>query len=162
MSKAFTSEETEDVPVLGRLAVRAAPGQERPITSDGHAALVASRDALRVQRDHAKRASNREGQDVVRAIKHRLALVEATLASVRVQDPAPADGVARFGSTVALVDEGGTTRRVRLVGPDEANGTSLVSVLSPLGRALLGARAGGDVEVERPSRTVVFVVKAVE
>ena len=162
MSKAFTSAEPEAAAIPGRAVVRAAPGEERPITAEGHAALVATREAVLVERDEAARAAYTERAARLRAIDHRLALASAALARVRVIDVGPCAGVARFGSTVAFRAEGGAVRRVRLVGPDEAEGTTRVSVLAPLGRALLGARAGSEVEVERPSGVVVLVVEAVE
>lgn len=162
MSKAFTSEETEDASVPGRAVVRAAPGDERPITAEGHAALVSLREALVRERAEVAGAAAADRDGRLRALDHRLALTRATLESVRVVEVGRPDGVARFGSTVVLREEGRPARRLRLVGPDEAEGPTHVSVLAPLGRALLGARAGSEVEVERPSGEVVYVVEAVE
>lgn len=159
VSKAFTSEETEDSSVPGRSVVRAAPGEERPITREGFSRLVAARDAIVAER--APLVGVAASEPELRALDHRIALVTATLDSVRVVEPVPSDGTIRFGSTVELRGEDGRRRRVRLVGPDEAEGSSEVSVLAPLGRALLGARAGSEVEVERPTDTVVFVVERV-
>lgn len=135
MSKAFTSEETPDEPVLGRPVQRAAPGQERPMTPEGYQALLAERDRLL----HGK----------TDALKHKLALVNATLESVRVVSPPPPDGTVRFGSTVALEWDDGRTQVVRLVGADEAGGQN-ISVESPLARTLLEQKEGDEVEVTRP------------
>lgn len=145
MSKAFTSEENESTGVAGRTIARAAPGEERPITEAGYRALVARRDAL-----IAERASG--SVERAKELEHPLALVAATLESVRVTPLAPADGVARFGSTVALRWDDGRLQHVILVGPDEAEGER-VSIASPLGRALIGVRAGALVEIERPRGT---------
>jgi transcription elongation factor GreB len=135
VSKAFTSEETPDEPVLGRQVQRAARGQERPMTPEGYKALLA--EQLRLQRGRTDPE------------KHKLALVNATLESVRVVTPPPRDGTVRFGSTVTLEWDDGRTQVVRLVGPDEAEGKN-INVESPLARTLLEQREGDEVEVSRP------------
>ena len=144
MSKAFTSEETADEAVLGRVVTRVPRGAERPMTPEGYKALLAEKEALLTARvglrDEARTAAD-----------HRLALVQATLESVRVVEPVPADGVVRFGSTVTLQWNDGRVQALRLVGPDEADGKDgRVSIESPLARTLLEQRAGDEVEVERP------------
>ncbi|HET9599305.1 MAG TPA: GreA/GreB family elongation factor, partial [Anaeromyxobacteraceae bacterium] len=86
-------------------------------------------------------------------LARRAALVEATLAALTVADPAAApDGVAAFGTWVTVEDEDGARATWRLVGPDEADARrGLASAHAPLGRALIGHRAGEVVEVARPS-----------
>lgn len=135
VSKAFTSEETPDEPVLGRPVQRAAPGHERPMTPEGYQSLLAERDRL----------LNGKTDE----LKHKLALVTATLESVRVVTPPPPDGTVRFGSTVHLEWDDGRTQVVRLVGADEAAGQN-ISVESPLARTLLEQKEGDEVEVTRP------------
>lgn len=135
MSKAFTSEETEDAPVLGRPVQRAARGQERPMTPEGYRALVAERERLLTGKTDE--------------LKHRLAVVSAILESVRVVTPPPRDGAVRFGSTVTLAWDDGREQVVRLVGVDEAEGKN-ISVESPLARTLLEQKEGDEVEVTRP------------
>lgn len=145
MSKAFTSEETPDEPVLGRQVTRAARGQERPMTAAGYKALVAEQQAVTESRPLEKDPARRAQLD------HRLALLNATLESVRVVEPPPADGTVRFGSEVTLTWDDGKTQVVRLVGPDEADGKDgRISVESPLARTLLEQHEGDEVEVVRP------------
>ncbi|MGQ0510138.1 MAG: GreA/GreB family elongation factor [Betaproteobacteria bacterium] len=59
---------------------------------------------------------------------------------------------AAMGSVVSYEELGTRTRRaVTLVPPGRANpAAGLVSVLSPVGRALLGRRAGEDVDARLP------------
>lgn len=135
MSKAFTSEEKEDAPVLGRPVQRAARGQERPMTPEGYRALVAERERLLGGKTDE--------------LKHRLAVVSAILESVRLVTPPPRDGTVRFGSTVTLQWDDGREQVVRLVGVDEAGGKN-ISVESPLARTLLEQKEGDEVEVTRP------------
>ena len=105
------------------------------MTPEGYRALTAERDRL-------VGAATDE-------LKHRLALLNATLESVRVVTPPPRDGTVRFGSTVTLEWDDGRTQVVRLVGVDEAEGQN-ISVESPLARTLLGQKEGEEVEVVRP------------
>jgi len=74
-------------------------------------------------------------------------------AAVVPADTIPAD-VVTMNSTIAC--QGGPLgereRTLTLVYPDRADSAAgRISVLSPLGRALLGARAGTDVEIETPA-----------
>ncbi len=143
MSKAFTSEETPDEAVLGRTVSRAARGAERPMTPEGYQALLAEVERLRVAKVAAE-ALERAG------LEHRLALLTATVESVRVVEPPPPDGTVRFGATVTLRWDDGRAQVLRLVGPDEADGAGKVSVESPLARALLEHREGDEVELVLP------------
>jgi transcription elongation factor GreB len=148
MSKAFTDEEALTAPVPGRRVERAAPGEDRPITVAGAQALLARATALRGQ------LPGTAGEARAR-LEYQLALAEATLASVRVVDPGPADGEVRFGSLVHLQWDDGRAQRLLLVGPDELElavpeGVTPVSVQAPLGRALVGQREGDEVELVRP------------
>jgi transcription elongation factor GreB len=162
MSKAFTSEETEDTSVTGRPAVRAARGQERPITPQGHRALV---DELRqlTEVDRPRLKAEPDSADRLRVLDARVATVSATLQSVRVVQPEVVnDGVVRFGSTVTLRWRTGRSQTVRLVGPDEADVKGgRVSVEAPLARAMLEQRRGDTIELERPRGVEAAVIEAV-
>ena len=105
------------------------------MTPEGYKALLAERERLLPGRTDEE--------------KHRLAVVSATLESVRVVEPPPRDGTVRFGSTVHLAWDDGREQVVRLVGVDEAGGQN-ISVESPLARTLLEQREGDEVEVTRP------------
>ncbi len=155
MSKAFTSEETSDDTVAGRQVTRAARGAERPMTPEGYAALQREAAQLREARLQA-------GELEKPALDHRLALVAATLESVRVVEPPPRDGTVRFGSTVTLKWDDGRTQTLRLVGPDEAGDTGTLSVDSPLARALLEQHEGDEVEFERPRGPATAVISSVQ
>lgn len=165
MSKAFTSEETPDTTVVGRVVQPAARGAERPITPEGYRALV---DELRRLTDEDRPRARAEPDAMVREprlaeIEHRIAVVQATIASVRVVEP-PAGGedTVRFGSTVTLEWENGRRQMLRLVGPDEADvKVGRISIESPLARSLLGRAAGEEVEIERPRGVETATVIAV-
>ena len=61
-----------------------------------------------------------------------------------------------------MVDEEGETLTYHLVGAVEADPVAgNISVESPVGRALVGKRAGERVSVEVPAGTVELTIKAV-
>jgi transcription elongation factor GreA len=85
----------------------------------------------------------------------RAQVVEATL-----QDP---DRVL-FGTTVVLEDlDSGNEVTYTLVGEDEADiGQALLSVKSPVGRALIGKRVDDEVIVNVPSGTKQYEVREIK
>ncbi|HKF19361.1 MAG TPA: transcription elongation factor GreA [Candidatus Dormibacteraeota bacterium] len=71
-------------------------------------------------------------------------------------------GVVEPGSTIEVEDEEGERTVYQLVGAVEADpSTGRISVESPVGRALVGKRAGDSVTVEVPAGTVELTVRAV-
>jgi len=85
-------------------------------------------------------------------------------ALLEVVDPAaqPPDRV-RFGATVSVRQSPEGERRVRIVGVDEAEpGSGDVSWISPIARALQGARVGDTVRCELPSGPTRFKVLAID
>ncbi len=115
------------------------------MTPGGYKALVAEQQQLASSRPQVKEPEARAQLD------HRLALLQATLESVRVVELPLADGTVRFGSVVTLSWEDGKTQVIRLVGPDEADGKDgRINVESPLARTLLEHHEGEEVEVVRP------------
>ncbi|MBS2032719.1 MAG: GreA/GreB family elongation factor [Deltaproteobacteria bacterium] len=159
MSKAFTSGDAQPETVR-RAPVKAAPGEERPITPEGRAALEAQWRELvdaRAKLLGAESATQRNELD------QQIQFVQVILESTRVvvTDASQRDR-AFFGATVELEDEQGERVTWRLVGPDEADArTGTLSVASPLGKALLGREVGDEVTVDRPRGKATFGVVAV-
>jgi regulator of nucleoside diphosphate kinase len=74
-------------------------------------------------------------------------------------------GVVQMGSIVEFRQEGGRTRRVQLVYPGQADiALNRISILSPIGTALLGLREGQSIEWKardgRTCRLTVISVRA--
>ncbi|TPI17458.1 nucleoside diphosphate kinase regulator [Mesorhizobium sp. B3-1-3] len=90
-------------------------------------------------------------------------LAEMDRARVATEAAMPAD-VVRMGSTVTLQDPEGSLQTVTLVYPAEADiAERRISVLTPLGTALIGARAGRRVSWRsRDSRVLSATIDAVE
>lgn len=156
MSKAFTSEETTGQAPLGRTAPRLAPGELRYVTPEGYAALRAELSRLEAERTTAEPGR-------AEALALRAATVESTLATLTVLTPQSApEGKVGFGTWVTVEDGDGRRSTWRIVGADEADARrGLVSVGSPVARALLGREEGDEVVVERPGGRVALTVVAV-
>ena len=87
-------------------------------------------------------------------IEGRIAEIEAKLSNAQVIDPKTvnAEGRVVFGATVELLDEdSGKEVTYQIVGDDEADiAQGMVSISSPIARALIGKEAGESVEVRVP------------
>ena len=117
---------------------------ERPATSQAIAEARAHGDLS----ENAEYDAARERQGFIEA---RIADIEAKLANAQVIDPklVDADGRCVFGSSVDLEDEA-----------DIKNG--LLSIGSPIARALIGKKEGDEVEVATPSGKRSYEITAVE
>lgn len=84
----------------------------------------------------------------------RIAEIEGKLSGAQIIDPKTvnAEGRVVFGTTVVLLDEdGGSEVTYQIVGDDEADiAAGMVSISSPIARALIGKEAGDTVEVRVP------------
>jgi transcription elongation factor GreA len=88
-------------------------------------------------------------------IDARIARLEDLLRTATVLPDGPADGVAGLGCTVEVAYERtGRRARYRLDGIASDRGGGAVSARSPVGRALMGRRAGDVVAVDLPSGRV--------
>jgi transcription elongation factor GreA len=73
--------------------------------------------------------------------------------------------VVHIGSTVTIAEEGyeDEEETYKIVGATEADpNAGLISNVSPIGRALLGARLNDTVEAQTPGGTVTFVILKIE
>lgn len=95
----------------------------------------------------------------------RITEIEAKLSNAQVIDPTklPQNGKVVFGVTVELVDsDSGEELRYQIVGEDEADiKQNLISVNSPIARALIGKLEGDAVGVATPRGTRELEIVAV-
>ena len=108
----------------------------------------------RAQGDLSENAEYEAAKDKQGFIEGRILDVEGKLAMAQVIDPAVLDAGGRvvFGATVDLEEEeSGDAVTYQIVGEDEADlKKGLVSVGSPIARALIGKEAGDVAEVRAP------------
>jgi transcription elongation factor GreA len=121
--------------------------------TERHAVIQAISEA-RAQGDLSENAEYEAAKDKQGFIEGRILEIESKLAAAQIIDPASVDAGGRvvFGCTVNLEDEdSGAKVKYQIVGDDEADlKLGLVSISSPIARALIGKEAGDIAEVQAP------------
>jgi transcription elongation factor GreB len=115
--------------------------------------------------DRSENADYIYGKKRLREIDRRIRFLAKRMDELEVVDPKPRVNADRvyFGAWVELEDEEGERMRYQLVGPDEFDaGKGLISVESPVGRALMGKRLGDEVDVRRPKGDARFSIVAID
>jgi transcription elongation factor GreA len=109
----------------------------------------------RAQGDLSENAEYDAAKEKQAFIEGRIAELESTLAGAQIIDPKAidADGRVVFGATVDLEDlESGSKVTYQIVGDNEADlERGLISVSSPIARALIGKSEGDVASVQAPS-----------
>jgi transcription elongation factor GreA len=126
---------------------------QRLKTIERHAVIQAIAEA-RAQGDLSENAEYDAAKDKQGFIEGRILELEGKLAAAQVIDPSQldADGRVVFGATVDLEEESsGSEVTYQIVGDDEADlKQGLISISSPIARALIGKEAGEVAEVMAP------------
>ncbi len=118
-------------------------------------AVINSIAEARAQGDLSENAEYDAAKEKQGFIEGRIAEIESKLAGAQVIDPAAveAEGRVVFGATVELEDlDSGATVTYQIVGDDEADiDHGLISISSPIARALIGKSEGDVASVQAPS-----------
>lgn len=95
-------------------------------------------------------------------IEGRIADIEAKLSNATIIDVTAmnANGKVIFGATIDVCDENtGDEMTYKIVGPDEADiKQNMISISSPIARALIGKEEGDVAEVETPGGARAFEI----
>lgn len=104
------------------------------------------------------------GKRRLREIDRRVRYLSKRLDELEIVDRLPGDrSKVFFGAWVTVEDEAGETQRFRIVGPDEFDlSAGLLSMDSPLARALLGKQVDDEVSVRTPEGERVWYVAGIE
>lgn len=141
------------IPLTTRGAEKLKEELQRLKSVERHAVIQAIAEA-RAQGDLSENAEYEAAKDKQGFIEGRILEIESKLAAAQIIDPSTLDagGKVVFGSTVALEDEdSGTKVTYQIVGDDEADlKQGLISISSPIARALIGKEAGDVAEVQAP------------
>jgi transcription elongation factor GreA len=133
--------------------------EERPKVTAAIAAARAHGDL----KENAEYHAAKEQQGLMEA---RIRDIEGKLSNAQIIDVTAlnAGGKVVFGATVHLVAaDDGSEARYQIVGEDEADiKGGLLSISSPIARALIGKREGDEVEVVSPSGRRAYEITAVE
>ena len=141
------------IPLTKRGAEKLKEELHRLKTVERHAVINAISEA-RAQGDLSENAEYEAAKDKQGFIEGRILEVESKLAAAQIIDPKNVDAEGRvvFGSTVDLEEEdSGAKVTYQIVGDDEADlKQGLISISSPIARALIGKVEGDIAEVQAP------------
>jgi transcription elongation factor GreB len=134
------------------------PGARNYMTPAGAARLVAEAQMLRRTRrpDLAAAAAadpgSGEAAHALQECDRRIQYLTQMQALLEVVEPGHSPGRVVFGTTVTVEQSQVGRRTFTIVGVDEAEpGTDRISWISPIARALMGARVGDTVPVTLPT-----------
>ena len=154
----------QTIPLTQRGAAKLKDELQRLKTVERHAVIQAIAEA-RAQGDLSENAEYEAAKDKQGFIEGRILDIEGKLAAAKVIDPSTldAEGKGVFGSTVDLEDEAsGAAVTYQIVGDDEADlKLGLISISSPIARALIGKAVGDIAEVQAPGGVKSYEVMAV-
>jgi transcription elongation factor GreA len=129
-------------------------------------AIVKAIAEARAHGDISENAEFHAAKEQQSFLEGRIADIEHKLATAQVVDVTKvnAGGKVVFGATVKIADaETGKESRYQIVGEDEADSKSgLISIHSPIARALIGKKQGDVVEVAAPGGTREVEILGVE
>ncbi|WP_372874016.1 transcription elongation factor GreB [Pseudomonas sp.] len=116
------------------------------------------------QGDRSENAEYTYGKKMLREIDSRVRFLSKRLESLKVVSSRPSDAdKVYFGAWVTLEDEDGKESRYRIVGPDELElKLNLISIDSPLARALIGKALDAEVRVATPTGEKTWYVIAID
>ncbi|AHL33003.1 transcription elongation factor GreB [Pseudomonas brassicacearum] len=105
------------------------------------------------QGDRSENAEYTYGKKMLREIDSRVRFLTKRLEALKVVSEKPSDpNKVYFGAWVTVEDEDGKEARYRIVGPDELDlKQNLISIDSPLARALIGKALDAEVSVQTPT-----------
>jgi transcription elongation factor GreA len=152
------------IPLTKRGAEKLKEELHRLKTVERHAVIQAIAEA-RAQGDLSENAEYDAAKDKQGFIEGRILEIESKLAAAQIIDPSTLDAGGRvvFGATVDLEDEdSGAKVTYQIVGDDEADlKLGLVSISSPIARALIGKESGDVAEVRAPGGVKSYEIVAV-
>jgi transcription elongation factor GreA len=152
------------IPLTKRGAEKLKEELHRLKSVERHAVIQAIAEA-RAQGDLSENAEYDAAKDKQGFIEGRILEIEGKLAAAQIIDPSSLDAGGRvvFGATVDLEEEAsGAAVTYQIVGDDEADlKQGLISISSPIARALIGKVEGDVAEVRAPGGVKNYEIIAV-
>ncbi|MCY4153446.1 MAG: transcription elongation factor GreA [Aestuariivita sp.] len=115
-------------------------------------AIIAAIAEARAHGDLSENAEYHSAKEKQSFIEGRIKELDAAIGRANVIDPSKLSGAIKFGATVSVIDEDSDEESTwKIVGEYEADVEQrLISIRSPLARALIGRDVGDSVEVQTP------------
>jgi transcription elongation factor GreA len=137
----------------------------RRLKSEDRPRVIAAIAEAREHGDLKENAEYHAAREQQSFMEGRIKEIEATLSLAEIIDVTKMTNNGRvvFGSTVELYDPDEDERRTyRIVGDDEADvKAGMISVSSPIARALIGKNQGDEIEVQAPGGARMFEIEQV-
>jgi len=136
----------------------------KQLKSEARPNVIKAIAEARAHGDLSENAEYHAAREQQSFIEGRINLIENRLSNCEVIDvkTLTATGRVVFGATVELEDQKGGKVVYQLVGDDEANiKEGLLSVSSPIARALIGKSEGDEVDVATPGGTRSYEIVSV-
>lgn len=152
------------------------PKSSAYITPEGFAALqeelkdlwVRRRDVVKALSAAAAEGDRSENAEYIyrkkelAGLDRRIRYLQKRLPDLNIVREKPSGDAVYFGAWVDVLDENGTEKTYRIVGPDETDAaTSAISMDSPLARAMLKKQVGDEVTIEIAGRTSTLEIEAI-
>jgi transcription elongation factor GreA len=154
-----------DDPVITRKGLERLNDELERLRTDGRRGVAERlRQAATTEANLAQNAEYLDARHELISLEQRIALLEGRLRSARMVEPCVGNGRVDVGERVRVRDlASGKRLEVELVGPHESDlAAGRVSVVSPLGKALVGLRRGEIADVPTPRGSRSFKVLTVE
>jgi transcription elongation factor GreA len=122
------------------------------------------RTALEEGGDLSENAEYEDAKNEQAFVEGEILRLEGILSSAQIIEATGKKDAVSLGARVTVVEQGQSDKEVyHLVGSAEANPSEgKISIESPLGKAMIGAKKGDKVTVHAPAGDIVFVIKAIE
>jgi transcription elongation factor GreA len=119
--------------------------------------------ALEEGGDLSENAEYEDAKNEQAFVEGEILRLETILSTAQIIEATGAKDEVRLGSKITVVEKGSKEKEVyHLVGSAEANPRDgKISVESPLGKSLLGAKVGEQVKVNAPDGELVFIIKSI-
>lgn len=134
----------------------------RRLKSEERPRIIAAIAEARAHGDLKENAEYHAAKEQQGFIEGRISEIEGKLSNAQIIDVTQLEnrGKVVFGTTVALYDElEGREVTYQIVGDDEADSRQgLISISSPIARALIGKEQGDEVEVQAPGGAKRFEI----
>ena len=119
--------------------------------------------ALEEGGDLSENAEYEDAKNEQAFVEGEIMRLEMILSTAQIIESTGAKDEVRLGSKITVMEKGSKEKELyHLVGSAEANPRDgKISVESPLGKSLLGAKVGDKVKVNAPDGEIVFVIKSI-
>ena len=152
------------LPITARGAKKLREALQR-LKSEDRPRIVAAIAEARAHGDLKENAEYHAAKEEQGFTEGRIAEIERTLASAQIIEPSTlnANGKVVFGATVELANvETAEEARYQIVGDAEADiGAGLISISSPIARALIGKEEGDVAVVNAPGGEIEYEVVSI-